>query len=86
MINVLVWLLLGMVAGALANQLRRSHTPMTLAPNSTIGVMGALTGGVVFLIFDNTPLNALSLGAIVFALVGALLMIMLAYFLDQRPS
>jgi uncharacterized membrane protein YeaQ/YmgE (transglycosylase-associated protein family) len=53
--------------------------------NSVAGIMGALMGGIVFLIFDTTPLDTVSLGGIASALVGALLIILLVRIMFRHP-
>jgi uncharacterized membrane protein YeaQ/YmgE (transglycosylase-associated protein family) len=85
MINVLVWLFFGLLAGALASRLARTISPTTLVLNSIAGAMGAIMGGVMYLIFDTTPLDALSRGGIVCALIGALLVIALVRIMFRRP-
>jgi uncharacterized membrane protein YeaQ/YmgE (transglycosylase-associated protein family) len=85
MINVLVWLLFGVLVGNVVSRLGRSFTPITIVLNSIAGIMGALMGGIVFLIFDTAPLDALSFGGFVCALVGALLMIGLVQIMFRRP-
>jgi uncharacterized membrane protein YeaQ/YmgE (transglycosylase-associated protein family) len=85
MINVLVWLFFGLLAGALASRLARMISPTTVVLNSIAGAMGAIMGGVMFLIFDTTPLDALSLGGIVCSLVGVLLVIALVRIMLRRP-
>jgi uncharacterized membrane protein YeaQ/YmgE (transglycosylase-associated protein family) len=85
MINVLVWLLFGALAGTVASRLTRPLTPIAMVLNSVAGTMGALMGGIVFLIFDTTPLDALSLRGIVWALVGAMLVIVLVRVMFRRP-
>ena len=53
--------------------------------NSVAGILGALMGGIVFLIFDTAPLDALSIGGSICALVGAILVISLVQIMFRRP-
>jgi uncharacterized membrane protein YeaQ/YmgE (transglycosylase-associated protein family) len=85
MINVLVWLLFGLLAGALASRLTQMISPTTIVLNSIAGTMGAVVGGIIFLIFDTTPLDTLSRGGIVCALIGAMLVIVLVRIMFRRP-
>jgi uncharacterized membrane protein YeaQ/YmgE (transglycosylase-associated protein family) len=85
MINVLVWLLFGVLLGSMASRLTHPLTPLTIVLNSIAGIMGALMGGIVFLIFDTTPLNTVSLGGVVCAIVGAMLVIVLVSIMFRRP-
>jgi uncharacterized membrane protein YeaQ/YmgE (transglycosylase-associated protein family) len=47
--------------------------------------MGALLGGVIFLIFDTAPLSAIKLEGLLFALIGAIVVIALVRLLFLRP-
>jgi uncharacterized membrane protein YeaQ/YmgE (transglycosylase-associated protein family) len=85
MLNVLVWLLFGALAGSVASRLANPLTPIATMLNSAAGIIGALMGGIVFLIFDTTPLNTVSLGGITCALVGAMLVIVLVSIMFRRP-
>jgi uncharacterized membrane protein YeaQ/YmgE (transglycosylase-associated protein family) len=85
MINVLVWLLFGLLAGGLASRLTQTISPTTIVLNSIAGTMGAVVGGIIFLIFDTTPLDTLSRGGSVCALIGAILVIGLVRITFRRP-
>jgi uncharacterized membrane protein YeaQ/YmgE (transglycosylase-associated protein family) len=85
MINVFVWLLFGALAGGVASRLTSPLLPITTVRNSAAGIVGALMGGIVFLIFDTMPLNTVSLGGIVCALIGALLVIVLVTITFRHP-
>jgi uncharacterized membrane protein YeaQ/YmgE (transglycosylase-associated protein family) len=85
MINVVVWLLAGVLAGGVASRLMDSLTPTNAVLNSVVGILGALMGGIVFLIFDTAPLDALSIGGSICALVGAILVISLVQIMFRRP-
>jgi uncharacterized membrane protein YeaQ/YmgE (transglycosylase-associated protein family) len=84
MINILAWLLFGMAAGWMAARL------FELAPGGgallhvAAGAMGAVVGGVVFLIFDTAPLTGFSLWGVLCALLGAAITIMLARIVVGR--
>jgi uncharacterized membrane protein YeaQ/YmgE (transglycosylase-associated protein family) len=85
MINVLAWLFFGLLAGALASRLTQTIAPTTIVLNSIAGTMGAVMGGIVFLIFDTSPLDTLSRGGLICALIGAMLVIVLVRIMFRRP-
>jgi uncharacterized membrane protein YeaQ/YmgE (transglycosylase-associated protein family) len=72
MINIFLWLLFGVLAGFVASRLSNQLVPDNLILNSVAGVLGAMIAGFIFLIFDVTPLDAVSLWGIIAALGGAI--------------
>ena len=75
MINVLIWLLIGAVAGFAAGRLTRTFQQGVPIVQIVAGSIGALLGGVIFLIFDTSPLQLFSVGGVLFALIGAIVAI-----------
>jgi uncharacterized membrane protein YeaQ/YmgE (transglycosylase-associated protein family) len=78
MINVYLWLLFGFLAGFIVSHLSDRLVPSYIIINSVAGVLGAMLAGAAFLIFDVTPLDAISLWSMLVALVGAFIAISLA--------
>jgi len=78
MINLVGWLLLGLLTGLAANALVKPATGDLSVLTLTAGVLGALVGGSVFLIFDTAPLATFNLWGILVAIVGAGMLIGLA--------
>jgi len=75
--NLLIWMVLGSVVGAFA-----SHAPDAEGNRSPLlylasGVLGAVLGGTTFTIFDTTPLNRRAPWGIAFAVLGALIAVLL---------
>lgn len=77
MINVYLWLLFGFLAGFIVSRLSNRLVPSSIIINTVAGVLGATLAGATFLIFDVTPLDAVSLWGILVALVGAFIVISL---------
>jgi uncharacterized membrane protein YeaQ/YmgE (transglycosylase-associated protein family) len=85
MINVFVWLLFGGLAGWMASRLTRTTHDGVPLLQIIAGGLGALVGGVVFLIFDTTPLNVFSVRGLAVALIGAMIVIGVTHMLVRRP-
>jgi uncharacterized membrane protein YeaQ/YmgE (transglycosylase-associated protein family) len=81
MINIGLWMVFGVLAGFVVSRLSKRLAPDHLIVNSVAGVLGAMIAGFVFLIFDVTPLEAISVWSIIVALGGALGGIWLAQML-----
>jgi uncharacterized membrane protein YeaQ/YmgE (transglycosylase-associated protein family) len=77
MINVFLWLLFGFLAGFIVSRLSDRLVPSYIIINCVAGVLGAALAGVIFLIFDVTPLSAVSMQGMLVALVGAFVVISL---------
>jgi uncharacterized membrane protein YeaQ/YmgE (transglycosylase-associated protein family) len=74
------------LAAATASRLSSAVAPDEVVVNSIAGILGALLGGVVFLIFDVTLLHASTLWGIVIALLSAVVAISLVRHIYQRLS
>jgi len=85
MINVVVWLLCGVVVGLVASWRGASNGAVFLLLVAA-GTLGALAGGVVTFIFDTTPLNALSLVSLASALAGAVVLVIVARRLSRTAA
>jgi len=80
---IAIWLLIGLVAGFLANLVMHGGHGMVF--DIVIGLIGAVIGGVIIgaaLGFEPTSL----IGHIVVAFVGALILLALVRLVDRRRS
>lgn len=87
--SILGWLIVGFVAGALASKATGTSNAGCL-PTIAIGIVGALLGGWLFRVTiddDSDAMSELSIGSILVAFVGAvvLLLIMQALGVADRP-
>jgi len=85
MINIVAWLIFGLLTGLAANALVKPATGDISVLTLTAGVLGALIGGIVFLIFDTAPLATFNLWGMLVAIVGAGMLIGLARTVLGRP-
>jgi uncharacterized membrane protein YeaQ/YmgE (transglycosylase-associated protein family) len=86
MINVLIWLLFGLLVGWIASRMVHWVAVNDTFLNALAGSMGALIGGVIFFIFDTTPLTNFSLWGFVCAIVGAIVTIGIAHIVVRHPT
>jgi uncharacterized membrane protein YeaQ/YmgE (transglycosylase-associated protein family) len=84
MITLCLWLLAGALAASVASRLPNRIAPDDVVINNIAGILGALLGGVVFLILDILSLHALNLGGFVIALASAVMTIALVRLVSQR--
>jgi uncharacterized membrane protein YeaQ/YmgE (transglycosylase-associated protein family) len=84
MVNIFLWLLFGILAGVIASRLSDRCLPDNIVMNTVAGVLGAMLAGFIFLIFDVTPLNVVSIWGIISALIGAVAGISLVQMLVRN--
>jgi uncharacterized membrane protein YeaQ/YmgE (transglycosylase-associated protein family) len=75
-LSLLVWLVLGLIAGFSASRIvRRSGTGVFL--DLTLGVAGALVGGSLFTLLRSTPVAGLNAYSALAAMAGAIFVLFL---------
>lgn len=75
--GILSWLLLGLIAGAVAKLLMPGHDPGGLIMTILLGIAGALLGGFLASLFGLGGVNDLSFMSILIAVAGALLLLVI---------
>ena len=86
MLHFLWWLIIGLIAGALARLIMPGKDPMGLLATIVLGVLGSLVGGFVStLIFatDNTGFHA---GGLIMSLLGAILLLWVWRMVRSRTT
>jgi len=74
--SVIVWVLQGLVAGAIAKMISRGPEPGGILGTMVVGIAGALLGGFVWnLLTGNDGYGDFDIGGIIIAVVGALLVL-----------
>ena len=74
--SVIAWILLGLVAGALAKMLMPGKDPGGFVVTIVIGVAGAVIGGFVWnLLTGNDSYGDFDIGGIIIAIVGSLILL-----------
>jgi uncharacterized membrane protein YeaQ/YmgE (transglycosylase-associated protein family) len=80
-VNIIAWLLLGLIAGAIAKLIYPGHQGGGIIATTGLGILGAIVGGYFgqMLLGSSSAaaasVGALSLGSIVFAVLGAIILI-----------
>jgi uncharacterized membrane protein YeaQ/YmgE (transglycosylase-associated protein family) len=79
--GILGWIIVGLIAGALAKMVVPGEGPGGIIGDIIVGVVGALLGGWLFNLFGHTGIEGFNLYSIIVAFVGAvvLLFIMRAF-------
>ena len=81
--GIVAWIVLGLIAGAIAKALMPGKDPGGLIVTILIGIVGAFVGGALANAIMGTGLNGFSLLSVLLAIVGAMLLLWL-YRLTTR--
>lgn len=88
--QLIVWIIVGLVGGSLAGLLvRRERKGFGMARNLSIGLIGALVGGLLFRLFGlfrGLDKVAISLRDVVAAFVGSLLVLAALWIWQRRKG
>lgn len=75
--NILVWIIFGLIAGAAANILDPSPSKSGIVGAVVLGVAGALLGGFLANIIFGLSITGFNLTSFVIAILGSLLLLFL---------
>lgn len=88
--NILAWIVLGLIAGAIAKAIYPGHQGGGILGTMILGIIGAFVGGALysFLTTGTLALGAatLSIGGVVVAVLGAIIALFLYYALTRRTT
>ena len=73
--SILAWIVLGLIAGAIAKAIMPGRDPGGIIVTILIGIVGAFLGGFLGNMIAGTGLNGFSLGSILLAVIGAILLL-----------
>ncbi len=75
--NILLWLLLGLIAGWLASVIMGSNSQQGMLMDIILGVVGAFAGGIMMNIFGQAGVTGFNLYSMFVATLGAVALIYL---------
>lgn len=75
--NILLWLLLGLVAGWLASVIMGSNSQQGMLMDIVLGIVGAFVGGFMMNLFGATGVDGFNLYSLFVATLGAIALIWL---------
>ena len=88
--NIIAWIVLGLIAGAIAKAIYPGHQGGGIFATIVLGILGALLGGWLGLQFLGTSGGAtagvLSIPSILFAVLGAMLLIFIWGLVTRRAA
>lgn len=88
--GILAWLVLGLIAGALAKLIYPGHQGGGIIATIGLGILGALVGGwlgqTLLGAGGGAAAGALSIPSIIFAVIGAIILIFIWGLVTQRAA
>jgi uncharacterized membrane protein YeaQ/YmgE (transglycosylase-associated protein family) len=75
--NWLAWIVVGIIAGALARTVIRGEGPGGCLGDLIIGVIGAIIGGYLFNFFGHSGATGINIYSIIVAFVGSLVLLLI---------
>ena len=85
--DIIVWILLGLVAGAIAKALMPGNDPGGFIVTIIIGIVGALVGGFLWNVLSgNDSYGDFDIGGIVIAVLGAMLLLFIYRKVSDRQT
>lgn len=88
--NILAWIVLGLIAGAIAKALYPGHQGGGILGTLILGVIGAFVGGSLYNLVTTGTISltaaGLSIGGIVVAILGAMVALFIYYAATRRRA
>ncbi|BAY29944.1 transglycosylase-associated protein [Nostoc carneum NIES-2107] len=86
--NILAWIVLGLIAGAIAKMIYPGHQGGNILGTILLGMIGALIGGSIYTLLTTGTLAftsaGLSIGGIIVSIIGAIIGLWLYYTFTRR--
>ncbi len=90
MIDIIAWVVLGLIAGAIAKAIYPGHQGGGILATIVLGILGALVGGwlgrVLFGTSGGAAAGALTIPSILFAVLGAIVIIFIWGLLTRQSA
>lgn len=88
--NILAWIVLGLIAGAIAKAIYPGNQGGGILGTMILGIVGAFVGGTLYNLLTTGTIalgaTSLSIGGIVVAVLGAIVALFLYYAFTRRGA
>lgn len=83
--GILTWIIVGLVAGAIAKAIHPGKDPGGFIVTILIGIAGAVVGGWVSSMLGYGTVDGFDIGSLVIAILGAVLLLFIYRKFSSRP-
>jgi uncharacterized membrane protein YeaQ/YmgE (transglycosylase-associated protein family) len=84
--NILGWIVFGLIAGAIARLLMPGRQPMGIILTIVLGIVGSFLGGVIGNAFHGVPLTEPAPAGWIGSIVGALIVLFIFGMVSNRRT
>jgi uncharacterized membrane protein YeaQ/YmgE (transglycosylase-associated protein family) len=87
MMNILSWIIVGLIAGALARLIMPGRDPMGIIATIVLGIIGSLIGGFVSMaIWRNDNTSAFQGSGLLLSILGAIIVLWIYRMVKSRNT
>jgi uncharacterized membrane protein YeaQ/YmgE (transglycosylase-associated protein family) len=87
MISIIVWIIVGALAGWVASMIVKTDASMGALANIVVGILGAFIGGWVVGLFGvDVAAGQLNIPSILTAILGAVILLVIVKMLRRSPA
>jgi uncharacterized membrane protein YeaQ/YmgE (transglycosylase-associated protein family) len=90
MLNIIAWIILGLIAGAIAKAIYPGRQGGGIVSTMVLGIIGAVIGGVLVTLFETGRFQltaaTLSIPGVIVAIIGAMIAIFIWNLVANRAS
>jgi len=87
MLNILSWIIVGLIAGALARLIMPGRDPMGIIATIVLGIIGSLVGGFVSMaIWRNENSSAFQGSGLLLSILGAIIVLWIYRMVKSRNT
>ncbi len=86
MINIILWIILGALAGWIASIIMRTDESQGAAANIIIGIVGAFIGGALARMLGGPGVTGFNIGSILLAILGSVILIFFIRLFSRGES
>lgn len=83
LLNLVVWIILGGIAGWIASMIMKKNAQMGAVANIIVGIVGALIGGFVMNQLGGPGVTGLNLPSLLVAVLGAVILLAIISLLQR---
>jgi uncharacterized membrane protein YeaQ/YmgE (transglycosylase-associated protein family) len=86
MLSFIWWLVIGLIAGALARLIMPGKDPMGLVATVILGIVGSILGGLVSTLIWGTGEGGFQPAGLIFSLLGAIVVLWVYRMIKSRST